>query len=71
MPRNALDFTIGKKIDSNVEIRFSVKDIFSEAIVYKQFPKFEKDGVIHNREQITKQYNPGQSVSASVLFKIN
>jgi TonB-dependent receptor len=71
MPRNALDLTVGKSIGKNLEIRCSLKDILSEAITYKQFPKFEKDGVIHNREQITKQYNPGQSVSVSILFKVN
>jgi outer membrane receptor protein involved in Fe transport len=71
MPRNALDFTVGKSIGKNIEIRCSIKDILSEAIVYKQFPKFEKEGIVYNREQITRQYNPGQSVSVSVLFKIN
>jgi outer membrane receptor protein involved in Fe transport len=71
MPRNALDFTIGKSIGKNIEIRCSVKDILSEAIAYKQFPKFEKDGIIYKREQITRQYNSGQSVSVGVLFKIN
>ncbi|MDR2086803.1 MAG: TonB-dependent receptor [Dysgonamonadaceae bacterium] len=71
MPRNTLDFTIGKSIGKNLELRCSVRDILSEAIVYKQFPKFEKDGVIHNREQITRQYNPGQSISVGVALKIN
>jgi outer membrane receptor protein involved in Fe transport len=70
MPRNALDFTVGKSIGKNVELRCSVRDILSEAIVYKQFPKFEKDGIIYNREQITRQYNPGQSVSVGVALKI-
>jgi outer membrane receptor protein involved in Fe transport len=71
MPRNALDFTIGKTIGKNIELRCSVRDILSEAIVYKQFPKFEKDGAIYHREQITRQYNPGQSISVGVVLKIN
>jgi TonB-dependent receptor len=70
LPRNSLDFTIGKTIGKYVEIRLSVKDILSEDIVYKQYPKFEKEGVIYNREQITRQYNPGQSFSLGVLLKI-
>ncbi|MDR0605269.1 MAG: TonB-dependent receptor [Bacteroidales bacterium] len=70
MPRNTLDFTIGKTIGKYIEIRCSIKDILSEDIVYKQFPKFEKDGVIHDREQITRKYNPGQSISLGVLLKI-
>jgi len=67
MPRNVLDFTISKSIGKYVELRFSIKDILSENMIFKQFPKFEKEGIIHEREQITKQYNPGQSL----LFGIN
>jgi outer membrane receptor protein involved in Fe transport len=71
MPRNTLDFTVGKNVGKGFEIRFSVKDILSEDVIYKQFPKFEKDGIIHRREQITRQYNPGQSVSLGISYKIN
>jgi len=39
-------------------------------VVYKQYPKFVKDGVTHKREQITRRYNPGQSVSIGILVKI-
>jgi TonB-dependent receptor len=70
MPRNELDFTINKSIGKRIEIRCSIKDILSESVIYKQFPKFEKDGVIYEREQITRRYNPGQSVSLGISFKI-
>jgi outer membrane receptor protein involved in Fe transport len=70
LPRNSLDFTIEKTIGKYVEIRLSIKDILSEDIVYKQFPKFEKEGVIYTREQITRKYNPGQSVSLGAVIKI-
>jgi outer membrane receptor protein involved in Fe transport len=70
LPRNSLDFTIGKSIGKYIEIRCSFKDILSEDIVYKQYPKFEKDGVVYNREQVTRKYNPGQSISLGVLLKI-
>jgi TonB-dependent receptor len=71
MPRNMLDFTISKSIGKRIELRCSVKDILSEDVVFKQFPKFEKDGIIHEREQITRQYNPGQSVSLGIILKLN
>jgi outer membrane receptor protein involved in Fe transport len=70
MPRHAIDFTVGKSIGQCLEVRCSVRDILSEAIVYKQFPKFRQDGVVYNRAQITRQYNPGQSVSVGVAFTI-
>ena len=70
MPRNVLDLTISKAIGKHIELRFSIKDIISENIIFKQFPKFEKEGIIYNREQITRQYNPGQSVSFGVNVKL-
>ncbi|MDR0419898.1 MAG: TonB-dependent receptor [Prevotellaceae bacterium] len=71
MPRNILDFTISKNIGKKVEIRCSVKDILSEDVIFKQFPVFEKNGRYNKREQIIRQYNPGQSVSLSISLKIN
>ena len=69
MPRNMLDFTISKSIGKYVELRLSIKDILSEDVVFKQFPKFEKEGTVYNREQITKQYNQGQTISLGVGVK--
>jgi TonB-dependent receptor len=71
MPRNILDFTISKNIGKKFEIRCSVRDILSEDVTFKQFPVFEKNGTYHEREQIIRQYNPGQSVLLSILLKIN
>lgn len=71
MPRNVLDFTVGKTIGKNLEIRCSVKDTLSENVLFKQFPKFEKDGKIYKREQITREYNPGQSVYLGIILKLN
>jgi outer membrane receptor protein involved in Fe transport len=71
MPRNVLDFTLSKTIGKHVELRLSIKDFLSEDLIYKQFPKFEKEGVIHHREQITRKYNPGQSLSLGVNVKLN
>ena len=69
MPRDRLDFNISKPIGKSFEVRCSVRDILSQDIVYKQFPKFEKGGTIHEREQTTRRYNPGQSVTLGVSFK--
>lgn len=69
MPRDMLDFSISKTIGKSVEIRASVRDLLSQDIVYNQFPKFEKDGVVYEREQITRRYDPGQSVSLGVSVK--
>jgi TonB-dependent receptor len=70
MPRNSLDFNISKRLGRRVELRLSVKDVLSEDIVYKQFPRFVKEAAAFDREQITRQYNPGQSVSIGVSIKL-
>ena len=71
MPRNVLDFTISKSIGKYIELRCSVKDIISENVIFKQFPKFKKGETLYEREQITRQYKPGQSVSLGITVKIN
>lgn len=66
MPRNVLDFTVTKRLGKHVEIAAAIKDIFSQDVVYKQFPKFEdSEGNLQEREQITRQFNPGQNISIS------
>lgn len=70
MPRNALDFTAGKTIGRYVELRCSLLNILMEDVVYKQFPKFRKDGELYNREQTTRQYDPGLSATVGVRLKL-
>jgi outer membrane receptor protein involved in Fe transport len=70
MPRSLLDFSIGKTIGRRFEIRCTVKDILSENVVYKQFPRFRmEDGSEHEREQITRMYNPGRHFSIGLRFQ--
>jgi hypothetical protein len=71
MPRNIVDFTLSKRIGKYVELRLAVKDILSENVVFKQFPKFQKDETVYKREQITRLYNPGQSLSLGITIKTN
>ena len=71
MSRNILDFTISKNVGKRIELRFSFKDILGEDVIFKQFPKFEKGGKVYTREQTTRQYNPGQSVSLGITLKLN
>lgn len=70
MPRNMLDFSISKTIGEYVTVSLSVKDILSEDVVYKQFPTFQRDGITYKREQTTRSFNPGQSISLGVSVKL-
>lgn len=69
MPRNSLDFTVSKKFGKLIELKAGVKDILAEKIVYKQFPQFyDASGRLQEREQLTKSYRPGRSVSVGITF---
>lgn len=70
MPRNSLDFTLTKQLSKRFELRLAARDILSEDVVYRQFPKFVKDGVTYKREQTTRRYNPGQSFSVGITLKL-
>lgn len=66
MPRNVIDFNISKGFGKNFELSAGIKDILSQDIIFKQFPKFtDANGKVQNREQITKQFNPGRNITIS------
>jgi TonB-dependent receptor len=70
MERHVIDLSFGYKCGKHLEISAGIRDLFAQPLVYKQFPKFVDDaGVIRQREQITKEYKPGQNFS--VTLKLN
>jgi hypothetical protein len=68
MPRNSIDLALSKTF-GKVELRLSITDLLAEDIVFRQFPKFVKDGLTHKRQQTTRQYNNGQSVSLGINLR--
>ena len=69
MPRNSIDLALSKTF-GKAELRLSITDLLAEDIVFRQFPKFVKDGATHKRQQTTRQYNNGQSVSLGINIKL-
>jgi hypothetical protein len=70
MPRDLLDLGIRKKISPRVELQCALKDMISADVLYKQFPRFQQNGVVYHREQTTKKYNPGASITLGITFHI-
>lgn len=69
MPRNVLDLIITKKLGQHIEITAAIKDILAPKVKYAQFPKFiDKEGVTHEREQITKEFKTGQNISLAARY---
>lgn len=69
MPRNVIDFTLTKKLGKHFELNAGIKDILAAKIKYAQFPKFiDGDGNTHEREQVTKEFKPGQNMSLTARY---
>jgi hypothetical protein len=79
MPRHLVDFVISKKIGKYTEIKFSVKDLLNQSIVYKQNINTDVDMSYYNggsadirhfnRDQVLKSYKPGSSISLELGFR--
>ena len=71
MPRNVLDFSLGKKWGEHWEINFNVRDILAEKVYYKQFAQSDRAGGKHKRiEEVARSYRPGRNIGLAVVFKL-
>jgi outer membrane receptor for ferrienterochelin and colicin len=70
MPRNVVDMSFSQRIGKRWEIRGGIKDIFNEAVTFKQFPVFVKEGKQQMREQTTRLFYSGQMFTLGFGFKI-
>jgi TonB-dependent receptor len=69
MARNAIDFSISKKLNEKMEIGFGIKDLLNEPEQNKQFPLYNDGETLVKREQITRSFYPGRNISLN--FKMN
>jgi len=73
MPRGMLDFTIGKRIGENFNIKFGAKNLLDEPVVYRQtFNVVLQDQTNEvERTQDIRRWTPGRSyyLTISYLFK--
>lgn len=67
MPRDVVDLSFSKKFGKIFEAKAAVRDLFSQDIRFKQYPKFyDANNRLQERAQTTKRYNPGTSVMFSL-----
>jgi len=79
MPRHLVDFVVSKKIGKYAEIKFSIKDLLNQSIVYKQNINTTVDMAYYNggssniksfdRDQILRSFKPGSSYSLELTFR--
>lgn len=73
MPRNLVDLVVSKKFGKYMELKFSVKDLLNESVVYKQNINTTVDMKYYNggtssiksfdRDQVLRNFKPGSSFS--------
>lgn len=79
MPRHLVDFVVSKKIGKYAEIKFSVKDLLNQKIIYKQNIDTSVDMSYYNggssntkyfnRDQVLRSFRPGTSFSLELGFR--
>lgn len=71
MPRDVIDLSISQKIGKRVEVKAALRDLLNGKVVFRQFPKFyDENGMLQEREQTTKKYKPGSTVTLSVSVNL-
>ncbi len=68
MPRHMVDLTLGKTF-GKLGVKLGIKNLLNSPVVLKQFPTITVDGVQQTREQITREYREGVSVSLGLTYK--
>ena len=69
MPRNVIDLTVGKKF-GRCEIKLGLKDLLNQPIQLKQFPVVIVNGVEEGREQITRKFKNGRTISLGLTMNL-
>ena len=70
MPRNVLDFSLGKKFGEHLELKLNVRDLLAEKVFYKQFAKVTyADGSKKEIEEVSRCYKPGRNIGISASYK--
>lgn len=79
MPRHLVDFVISKKVGKYMEMKFSIKDLLNQSVVYKQNINTMVDMSYYNggtsaiknfnRDQVLRSFKPGSSYSLELGFR--
>jgi TonB-dependent receptor len=70
MPFNSLDFTLEKGITKWVSIKFGIKNIMNDDVVFLQNQKYPENGEIKNREQVTNKFKPGRQFKLGISVNL-
>jgi TonB-dependent receptor len=70
MPFNSLDFTIEKGITKWVNIKFGIKNILNDEVIFQQYQKYSDNGVSKVRTQINTFFKPGRQFKLGISVNL-
>ncbi|PZR04878.1 MAG: TonB-dependent receptor, partial [Flavobacterium psychrophilum] len=68
MPRQQIDLTVSKQINTRWEIKFGIQDILNQS--YRILQDSDRDGKISSVDEKIVKYKPGQYTTLGVTFKL-
>ena len=69
MPRDAFDLTASKKFGKHFEVKFAVRDILNQSVLFKQFSDVTyPNGNMKKVEEITRKYTPGRNFQLTLTY---
>jgi len=69
-PFKSLDFTIEKGITKWMSIKFGVKNILDDDLVFLQYQKYPEKGETKTREQVTNKFKPGRQFKLGISVNL-
>jgi TonB-dependent receptor len=70
MPFNSLDFTIEKGITKYASIKFGIKNLMDDDVVFLQNQKYTDKGESKTREQVTNKFKPGRQFKLGISVNL-
>ncbi len=71
LARNTIDINFSKKFAKRWEVKASIRNLLGEKVTFVQYPKFfDKNNILQERTQITKQYKPGRNFFLTLSYSL-
>lgn len=69
-PFNSLDFTIEKGVTKWATIKFGIKNILDDNVVFQQYQKYTDKGENKTRTQVNTMYKPGRQFKLGISLNL-
>ena len=70
LPFNSFDFTVEKGIFKFVNIKFGIKNLLDDAVIFQRYQKYIINNEVKTQVQVTNRFKPGRQVKLGVSFSL-